>query len=84
MLTKAAVEAALNAELSEHLGYVKHDQSSSDNGRNGTTRKTLRTEDGQFELDTPRDRLGDFEPKLVKMHQTRFTTMDDKILFLYA
>lgn len=84
MLTKVTVEAALNAELDDHLGYTKHEHSPSDNSRNGITRKTLRTEDGQFELDTPRDRQGDFEPKLVKKHQTRFTSMDDKILFLYA
>jgi len=62
MLTKVTVEAALNAELDVHLGYTKHEQSPSDNSRNGITRKTLRTEDGQFELDTPRDRQGGFEP----------------------
>ena len=84
MLTKVMVEAALSVELDDHLGYRKHEQSSSDNSRNGVTRKTVRTEDGQFELDTPRDRQGDFEPQLVKKHQTRFTSMDDKILFLYA
>lgn len=84
MLTKVTVEAALNAELDNHLGYDKHEQSNSMNSRNGVTRKTLRTEDGQFELDTPRDRHGDFEPQLVKKHQTRFTSMDEKIFFLYA
>ena len=84
ILTKVTVEAALNAELDEHLGYDKHEPSDSSNNRNGTSSKTLRTEDGQFELDTPRDRDGSFEPKLVKKHQTRFTSMNDKILFLYA
>lgn len=84
MLTKVTVEAALNAELDNHLGYDKHEQSSGSNSRNGSTSKTLRTEDGQFELDTPRDREGSFEPKLVRKHQTRFTSMDDKILFLYT
>ena len=84
MLTKVTVERALNAELDNHLGYDKHEVSSTSNSRNGTTSKTLRTEDGQFELDTPRDREGSFEPKLVKKNQTRFTSMDDKILFLYA
>jgi transposase-like protein len=84
MLTKVTVERALNAELDDHLGYDKHQVSSTSNSRNGTTSKTLRTEDGQFELDTPRDREGSFEPKLVKKSQTRFTSMDDKILFLYA
>ena len=84
MLTKITVEAALNAELDDHLGYDKHRQSPTDNCRNGYTSKTLKTEDGQFELDTPRDREGSFEPQLVKKHQTRFTSMDDKILSLYA
>jgi len=84
MLTKITVEAALNVELDDHLGYSKHEPSSSENSRNGSTRKTLRTEDGQFEIDTPRDRNGSFEPQLVKKQQTRFTSMDDKILSLYA
>ncbi len=59
-------------------------QSEASNSRNGTTGKTLQTEDGQFELDTPRERTGSFKPRLVKKHQRRFTSMDDKILFLYA
>lgn len=84
MLTKITVEAALNAELDEHLGFARHEQSAENNSRNGYSSKTLQTEDGQFELDTPRDRSGSFEPKLVKKHQRRFTSMDDKILFLYA
>lgn len=84
MLTKITVETALNAELDEHLGFAKHEQSDTDNNRNGYSRKTLQTEDGQFELDTPRDRAGSFVPQLVKKHQRRFTSMDDKILFLYA
>ena len=84
MLTKVTVEHALNAELDDHLGYEKHDTSSNSNKRNGTISKALRTEDSQFQLDTPRDRDGSFEPKIVKKSQTRFTSMDDKILFLYA
>ncbi len=84
MLTKVTVEAALNAELDDHLGFSRHEQAEADNYRNGYSRKTLQTEDGQFELDTPRDRSGSFEPQLVRKHQRRFTSMDDKILFLYA
>lgn len=84
MLTKITVEAALNAELDEHLGYVRHEQSDNSNSRNGYSSKTVQTEEGQFELNTPRDRQGDFEPQLVKKNQRRFTSMDDKILFLYA
>ena len=84
MLTKVTVETALNAELDEHLGYDKHESSPSGNSRNGYASKTLKTEDGQFELNAPRDRDGSFEPQLVKKQQTRFTSMDDKILSLYA
>jgi putative transposase len=84
MLTKISVEAALNAELDDHLGYAKHEKRNTTNSRNGYSSKTLQTEEGQFELNTPRDRNGDFEPELVKKKQRRFTLMDDKILFLYA
>ena len=84
MLTKMTVEAALNAEMDEHLGYSKHQYSDTENSRNGYSNKTLKTEDGQFEVDIPRDRGGSFEPQLVKKHQTRFTSLDDKILSLYA
>ena len=84
MLTKITVETALNVELDDHLGYDKHACTDAENSRNGYSSKTLQTEDGQFTLDTPRDRIGSFEPKLVKKHQRRFTSMDDKILFLYA
>lgn len=84
MLKKITVEAALNAEMDEHLGYEKNQQSSSVNSRNGKSHKRVKTEDGEFELNTPRDREGSFEPKLIKKHQSRFTSMDDKILWLYA
>jgi len=84
MLTKITVEAALNAELDEHLGYDKHQPSVMNNSRNGFSNKTLKTEDGQFDIAIPRDRHSEFEPQLVKKHQTRFTSMDDKILSLYA
>ena len=84
MLTKVTVETALIAELDDHFGYEKHTPKESSNSRNGYSKKTLRTEDGQFEIDNPRDRDGSFKPKLVKKHQTRFASMDDKILSLYA
>ena len=84
MLKKITVEAALNAEMDEHLGYERCQQSTSTNNRNGKSSKRLKTEDGEFELNVPRDREGSFEPKLVRKHQTRFTSMDDKILWLYA
>ena len=84
MLTKVTVEAALNAELDEHLGYCRHEQSTKENYRNGYSQKTIRTEDGDVDLDTPRDRNSSFEPQLIKKNQTRFTSMDDNILYLYS
>ncbi len=84
VLTKVTVEAALNAELEAHLGYRKNGTSDSSNSRNGSTPKTLCTEDGEVRIETPRDRSGEFEPQLVKKNQTRFTSMNDKILWLYA
>lgn len=84
MLKKITVETALNAELDDHLGYDRHQESDNPNYRNGFSSKTLITEDGQFEVDVPRDRDGSFEPQIVKKHQTRLTGMDDKIHCLYA
>ena len=84
LLTKMTLETALNAELDEHLGYDKHEQSNTQNSRNGYSSKTLQTEEGQFELKTPRDRNNEFEPEIVKKKQRRFISMSDKILFLYA
>jgi putative transposase len=84
ILTKITVKAALNAEFEEHLGYALHEKSTTNNSRNGYSSKSTRTEDGQVELETPRYREGSFGPKLVKKNQTRFTSMDDKILYLYA
>ena len=84
MLTKVTVEAAFNVELDEYLGCRKNRVSETKNSHNGFSSKTLRTEEGQFEIDIPRDRQGEFEPQLIKKHQTRIASMDDKILYLYA
>ena len=85
-LTKALLERAMNAELDEHLGYGKHDPAgyNSGNSRNGKTKKKLKGDFGEIELETPRDRNGSFEPVIVAKHQTRFTGFDDKILSMYA
>ena len=84
MLTKVTVEAALNAELDDHLGYEKHQSSDNPNSRNGRSRKTVITDHGEVYIETTRDRDGSFSPKLLKKQQTRFTSMDDRILSLYA
>ena len=85
-LTKAVLERAMQAELTGHLGYEKHERAGNSNGnaRNGVTRKTLKGEFGEIELETPRDRKGTFEPKMVGRHQTRWTGFDDRILSMYA
>jgi len=84
-LVKLTVEAALNAEITHHLGYEKHRNSfGKDNARNGTTSKRLKGSHGEVVIDAPRDRDGSFEPQIVAKHQTRLTSMDDQILTLYA
>jgi putative transposase len=85
-ITKAVVERALQSEMTEHLGYAKNEVAGkgSGNSRNGMTAKTLKGDFGEIELETPRDRNGEFEPRLIKKHQTRFTGFDEKVLSLYA
>ena len=85
-LTARLVERALEAEMTDHLGYEKHDPvgRGSDNSRNGSRTKTLKTDQGPLEIEVPRDRESTFEPKLVKKRQTRFNGFDEKILALYA
>ncbi|AHG22532.1 transposase [Chania multitudinisentens RB-25] len=84
MLTKLTVETALNAELTEHLGHERNAPKAGSNTRNGYSSKTLLTDDGEVELNTPRDRENTFEPQLIKKNQTRITQMDSQILSLYA
>jgi len=85
-LTKALLERAMAAELSYHLGYEKHDPEgyNSGNSRNGSTPKTVKGEFGEMEIETPRDRKGTFEPRILKKHQRRFEGFDDRILSMYA
>jgi putative transposase len=85
-LTKAVVERAMQGEMNAHLGYAKHDAAgaNSGNSRNGVTRKTLKGDFGEVEIETPRDRRGEFEPQMVRKNQTRWTGFDDKILSMYA
>jgi putative transposase len=85
-LTKAVLERAMQAELTQHLGYEKHDAAgdNSGNSRNGKSQKTLKGEFGNLPIDVPRDRDASFEPQIVPKGQTRFDGFDDKILSLYA
>lgn len=85
-LTKALLERALRAELTEHVGYAKHDPAgnNSGNSRNGTSKKKLKGDFGEIDLETPRDRNGSFEPQIVAKNQTRFAGFDDKIISMYS
>lgn len=85
-LTARLIERALQAEMTEHLGYEKNEPKGRGlpNSRNGTSGKTLKTEQGPVDIEVPRDREGTFEPQLVKKRQTRFTGFDEKILGMYA
>lgn len=85
-LTKAILERALQAELTDHLGFEKHEVTGhhSGNSRNGSSRKTLKGDFGELELETPRDRQASLEPKIVAQGQRRFSGFDDKIISMYA
>ena len=80
------MERMLGGELTHHLGYPPGGEKPPDtsNQRNGTSGKTVLTDDGPLTLDIPRDRDGTFEPQLIGKHERRFGGFDDKILALYA
>jgi len=85
-LTKALVERAMKAEMTEHLGFEKHDPAGkkSGNSRNGNSKKTIKGEFGNMEIAVPRDRNATFDPVIVPKGETRFTGFDDKIISMYA
>ena len=85
-LKKALIERALGPELSHHLGYPPGSARPEEaaNLRNGTSAKTVLTEDGPLRIEVPRDRAGSFEPILIPKHERRFTGFDDKIVAMYA
>jgi transposase-like protein len=86
-LTKTVLETALNEELTEHLGYDKHDPAGAGTGnvRNGTRSKTVLTEStGHVAIDVPRDRAGTFTPQIVRKRQRRLSGVDEVVLSLYA
>ena len=85
-LTKNVLETALDAEMTEHLGYEKHDAAGrgSGNSRNGTRSKTVLTEIGPVEIEVPRDLDSSFAPQIVKKRQRRLTGIDEVVLSLTA
>lgn len=85
-LQKQLLEKALEAEMTNHLGYEKNqkNENSSKNHRNGRSSKTIKSELGNIEIEVPRDRESTFEPQIIKKRQTRFKEFDQKIIALYA
>ena len=85
-MSKALIERAMQAEMTEHLGYEKNQsgEKETENRRNGTSSKTLRTDQGSMEIEVPRDRNGDFEPQIIPKHQREWRGFDEKILSMYG
>jgi putative transposase len=85
-LTKRLIERALEAEMTDHLGYNRHEPvaNPSKNTRNGRSQKTLKGDFGEVPIEIPRDRQASFEPQIIAKNQTRWIGFDDKILSLYA
>jgi transposase-like protein len=85
-LTKRLLESALDGEITDHLGYDKHDPAgrNTGNSRNGTRAKTVLTDVGPVEITVPRDRDGSFEPKIVAKRQKRLTGVDEMVISLAA
>ena len=85
-LTKEVIDALYEGELTEHLGYEKHQQGRSRdrNARNGKTRKTVKSHFGDIELEPPRDRAGTFDPQVVKKRQRDISGIEAKVTSMYA
>jgi len=85
-LKKAVIERAMYAEMTGHLGYAAREEKpeAQSNHRNGTSGKTVITDDGPIRIEVPRDREGSYEPQLIGKHERRFTGFDQKIVSMYA
>lgn len=85
-LTKHLLERAMAAELTHQLGYSKHESAPLEqaNRRNGTTSKKVKSAHGEFHLEVPRDRAGEFEPVIIEKHKRRFNGFDENIISLYS
>ncbi|WP_432171875.1 transposase, partial [Streptomyces sp. 1222.5] len=85
-LTKRLLESALEGEMTDHLGYDRHDPAGKNGGnsRNGKRSKTVVTDVGPVQIEVPRDWDGGFEPRIVKKRQRRLTGVDKMVLSLTA
>lgn len=83
-LLGGTIKTMMEAEMDEHLGYESYERSSNDNYRNGTKRKKVRSNYGEFEIDVPQDRNSSFEPQVVKKRQKDISEIDQKIISMYV
>ena len=83
-LLGGTIKSMMESEMDEHLGYESYERSDNDNYRNGTKRKTVRSNYGEFQIDVPQDRQSTFEPKIVKKRQKDISGIDQKIISMYA
>lgn len=83
-LLGGTIKSMMESEMDEHLGYENYERSDNDNYRNGTKRKTVRSNYGEFQIDVPQDRQSSFEPKIVKKRQKDISGIDQKIISMYA
>lgn len=85
-LFKDIIESMLKEEMTEHLGYEHNDARSkkTDNSRNGTYKKNLKSDSGKIEIEIPRDRKGEFEPKILPKNKTKTSDLEKKIISMYA
>ena len=83
-LKKRLIERAMETELTHHLGHDRNAKSKNGNQRNGYSSKKIKSSDDEFEINIPREREGDFEPKIIPKHQRRFDGFDEKIISMYS
>lgn len=83
-LLSGSIQEMLEAEMDDHLGYEKYERSTEPNYRNGTKFKRVRSKYGEFEVDVPQDRESTFEPKIVPKQKKDISSIDDKIIAMYA
>ena len=83
-LLSGTIQDMLETEMDDHLGYDRYERSGEPNYRNGTKSKTVRSKYGEFQVDVPQDRQSSFEPQVLPKRQKDISSIDDKIISMYA
>ena len=83
-LLSGTIQDMLETEMDDYLGYDRYKRSGEPNYRNGTKSKTVRSKYGEFQVDVPQDRQSSFEPQVLSKRQKDISSLDDKIISMYA